>query len=171
MKLKKIRQEAVFKDYIELNFAVRKLATDASESNVFKLCINSLYGRCLLSARNQFEIRFCASRESALEFINSPRLRDVQTFDKDLTIVLMTPKKGIPQSSIQGITFDSFEQTLLTQKLTKLSVRTIRSIGHRLYNMKVDKIALTDLDLARCYPLEDDKLFPTIFQPSSHWML
>ena len=96
---------------------------NAGESGKWKLESLSVTGAVFLKAKN-YVLRF-ADQKIEMKF------------------------KGVPASSLKNVTFEMFEDTLKNKKLTRVPVRTIRSIGHRLYNMKVDKTALHELDVAR----------------------
>ena len=64
--------------------------------------------------------------------------------------------KGMPAASLRDTSAEDYKSVILDKKVIHLPVKCIRSIGHRIYKLGVEKVAFHYLDMNRVYPYPSD---------------
>jgi hypothetical protein len=78
MKLQKIhrvlsfKQSAWLKSYVEFNTEKRKESKDDFEKDIFKLYVNSVYGKTMENLRNHSDVRLTTKQSQLKKYIASP---------------------------------------------------------------------------------------------------
>ena len=86
----RFKQAKYLKDYIEYNHKNRIESTNENDKNLYKLMINSLFGRTLLNKKkycSNLKIFNDKDYEKVLKIISSDRFKDYETIDENNAIV------------------------------------------------------------------------------------
>lgn len=91
----KFTQSAWLKPYIELNTQLRNAAKNSFERDMFKLKINSIYGKTMENVENRVDIKlatqFAMNRQKrgAENYISKPNFKSAKIFDENLVAIQM----------------------------------------------------------------------------------
>ena len=77
-------QESIFKNYIERNSEMRKLAKNAFEKDFFKLKNNSLYGKTMEDVYKRISYRIVNNANDLARLAKNPSFQNFSTIDQDL---------------------------------------------------------------------------------------
>jgi hypothetical protein len=76
--------------------------------------------------------------------------------------------KGVPQSALKNCKHKLYKEILKNNLLHRVNVTLIRSLNHRLYKIRVNKIGFHTVDIKRIYPNPADM---NISLPFGHYLL
>lgn len=85
----KFNQSAFIEPFVRLNTELRTKATNDFEKNLFKLLINSIFGKCLQNVRNQIDIKMKNSWDTARKLISKPHFKRSIILDPSLVAIEM----------------------------------------------------------------------------------
>ena len=83
----KFKQSDWMKKYIDFNTEKRKHATNDFEKDLFKLMINSLYGKTMENLRERINVRFLNNEKDFLKYTSRPTYVTHKLFDKDYAAI------------------------------------------------------------------------------------
>lgn len=99
MKLTKIHQILAFtqsdflKSYVDWCTQKRANAKSAFGKRLFKLLVNSCYGKFVENVRNYQTAKFCRSKKEAKKWISNARFAGLSVISKDLVVVFLKQEK------------------------------------------------------------------------------
>ena len=95
LKLKRVHriiefnQKAWLKPYIDMNTELRKLAKDDFEKNLFKLMINTVFGKTMENIRKHRNIKLVTTDKKRNKLISEPNYHTINYISEDLPIIEM----------------------------------------------------------------------------------
>lgn len=95
MKLRKIhrvlafKQSRFLKEYIDLTTDLRSKADNAFQKELFKLMINSNFGKFIERTRDYLNVKLCKDPKSFEKAISSPRFSNIKIITEDLVAVFL----------------------------------------------------------------------------------
>ena len=95
LKLKKIHriiefnQEAWLKPYIDMNTELSKAASNDFEKDLFKLMINSVFGKTMENIRKHRDIKLVTTDKKRSKLISEPNYHTINLISEDLSIIEM----------------------------------------------------------------------------------
>ena len=102
--------------------------------------------------RKRVNIKFVSDKTKLTKRLTRPSFDSFRIFSEDLAAVNMKKTKFYLNRSIyvgftvQKIRHDNYKTCLFDKKQTKTSMNQIRSHGHEIYSIKLNKIALSPYD-------------------------
>ena len=79
--------------YIEFNTNMRKKATTQFEKDLFKLLNNAVFGKSMENVFAYVEVKLVTNQKQFEKLVASPRYKEYQPFNNNLTAVSMLPEK------------------------------------------------------------------------------
>ena len=125
-------------NHIDFNTTKRKEATSSFLQNLFKLFINSIYGKTMKCLRNRINLKLVTNPIRAKKLIARPTFQRFDIISKDLSSIIMTKDKVLLNRPI----YLGFS-TLDMSKITKYSSDYQQIVAK--YGSKA-KLAYTDTD-------------------------
>ena len=86
-------QEAWLKPYIDMNTALRKLARNDFEEDLFKLMNNLVFGKTMENIREHRDIKLVTSEKKRSKLVSEPNYHTIHLISKDLSIIEMKISK------------------------------------------------------------------------------
>ena len=83
----KFKQSDWMKKYIDFNAEKRKNATNHFEKDLFKLMINSVYGKAMENLRKRINVRFVNNEKDFLKYTSRPIDATHKLFEKDFAAI------------------------------------------------------------------------------------
>jgi len=80
------KQYPILKAYIDFNTAKRTTATNAFEKDLYKLAINSIYGKTNENVENHITVKFAQGAKRALYYAGQPRTNAFRIITNELTV-------------------------------------------------------------------------------------
>ena len=102
-KILEFKHESIFKNYIEYLYSKKKeysLQKKKSFEFIYKILMNSFYGRTLTDRTRFRDIRICTSKRQALKLTKLPTYISMNPINENLLIVELSKKKCIFDSPI-----------------------------------------------------------------------
>jgi len=90
----------LIKEYVEYNTDERRAAKTTSMKNLFKLLVNSVYGKFLENQRGRINGKVVASSEKIRKLINKHDFMNLKTFGEGLAFVERKKKKDVMDKPI-----------------------------------------------------------------------
>ena len=149
-------QDTFYKDLVEYKhlFDWSKIPDNAEILKLYPECkgLNaSESGTWKIESYNISEGVFLKSKQYALKYFEENDDDDVEMKEFD-----ELKCKGIKTVSLKDTTLEDYKRVILDKKVIHLPVKCIRSIGHRLYKLEIEKVAFHYLDTNRVYPNPED---------------
>lgn len=94
------RQERWIEPYIAFNTEKRKKAQSLAEKNLFKLMVNSYYGRCLMNPRNRVNVEGVFNVSQCQKKLSSPLLQYFETINENFAIFKMKKRSVLLRNCI-----------------------------------------------------------------------
>ena len=88
-KVLQFNQGCWMRDFVLKNAQKRKEALSSFDQDMYKLCINSLYGKCLQSNKNKIDFRLITEKEKFLKLSSKPLFKSFQIINSGLVGVEM----------------------------------------------------------------------------------
>ena len=86
-------QEAWLKPYIDMNTELRKLARNDFEKDLFKLMINSVFGKTMENIRKHRDIKLVTADKKRSKLVSEPNYHTINLISEDLSIIEMKKTK------------------------------------------------------------------------------
>ena len=142
------------KAYIDFNTERRKHAANDFEKDFYKLMNNAVFGKTMKNLRKRVNVKFVSDKTKLKKRLTRPSFNynSFSIFSEDLAAVNMKKTKFYLNRSIyvgftvKKIRHDNYKTCLFDKKQTKTSMNQIRSHGHEIYSIKLNKIALSPYD-------------------------
>ena len=83
------RQKAWMRDFVLKNAIMRKQAVSTFDQNMYKLSVNSLYGKTLQSNKNKIDFRLITEKKKFLKLSSKPTFKSAQIINSGLVGVEM----------------------------------------------------------------------------------
>ena len=136
----RFREKPIFRDYVQFNIDERIKAPTKSKKKMHKGINNSLYGRCLMSARNFLQMKLVETGTHARAYLASSRLHSFKPLTRRVSIVCMRPKKIVFNEMIQcGFTVLDLAKWIFFEKIyVELMEQTFPGNRVTLYQVDTD---------------------------------
>ena len=89
----KFNQEAWLKPYIDMNTELRKAAKNDFEKYLFKLMINSVFGKTMENIRKHRDIKLVTTDKKRSKLVLEPNYHTINLISEDLSIIEMKKTK------------------------------------------------------------------------------
>ena len=86
-------QEAWLKLYIDMNTELRKLSRNDFEKDLFKLMINSVFGKTMENIRKYRDIKLVTTDRKRSKLVSEPNYHTINLISEDLSIIEMKKTK------------------------------------------------------------------------------
>ena len=86
-------QEAWLKPYIDMNTELRKLAKNDFQKDLFKLMINSVFGKTMENIRNHRNIKLVTTDKKRSKLVSEPNYHTINLISEYLSIIEMKKTK------------------------------------------------------------------------------
>ena len=89
----KFKQSKYLKEYIDLNYRLRKNSKNEFEKEFFKLMNNSIFGKSIQNQRNQINMKLCLNEKQARKWLIKPNYQTFTILDESKALIQLQKQK------------------------------------------------------------------------------